>query len=202
MSNYKIPGYLYKTLPYVYISTGVLVIYMVGNAYAIFSGVMLLSAGIAVIYMRRQNKKGTNSSRGNNAYKTKSGYSGSLRLDWGKKYESGNKGIDDQHRKLFDICNQIIDDMYSKRDVRMKLESLLTEVRAHFSAEETLLDTWSHPLAQEHKQIHNQLLVEAQGMLTSLDRNLVTYQEVFGFFAYTLVLKHLVDEDQKFFGEI
>ena len=102
--KYKLPSWLYEALPYVYLASGILVMFVLDNNWGVFSGVVLVLAGATVSIMRLIYRRGPNgeglSNRGNKILEIETLESGSLQLVWNKKYESGNSGIDAQHMEF------------------------------------------------------------------------------------------------------
>ena len=207
--KYLLPGWLYEALPYVYLASGILVMFYLDNIWGMFSGVVLVLVGAAVSIMRifyRRGQNGEGTSEGDNkTMEIETLESGSLQLVWNKKYESGNSGIDMQHKGLFEICNKLLDAIHEKegRGVLMSLtDNLLDHVKSHFSSEEALMESWGHPLTEEHKVAHHALLEKALGLREKLENGNLMYHDVFSFFVNDLVLKHIVEEDRKFFFQV
>ncbi len=207
--TYRYPDWLYNAFPYLYIATGLLVIFTLSNNLGIFSGVVLLSAGAMVFYMRVTYQKDLDergiSNGDNNILEIEILDSGAAQLIWGKNYESGNSSIDEQHRKLFEIGNTLLDaihgeGLYSRMTVLV--DRLLAELKTHFSSEEALLTAWGHPLTETHKEAHQKLLKKAFALREKLKVGRLSYQEVFAFFINELVLQHIIQEDKKFFYQI
>ncbi len=51
------PEWFYKALPYIYLASGVATILVLRNKMAVFSGVMLISAGAIVWFMRTASRR-------------------------------------------------------------------------------------------------------------------------------------------------
>lgn len=51
------PKWLYEVLPYIYVASGLATILVLRNAMAVFSGLMLISAGAVVWFMRLTNRR-------------------------------------------------------------------------------------------------------------------------------------------------
>ena len=207
--KYRLPGWLYEALPYVYLATGALVMFFLNNSWGIFSGAVLLSAGAAVSIMRIRYRKfhgnGGASSVDKKMLEIETLESGSVQLVWSKKYECGNSGIDAQHKGLFELANKLLDAIHDGKGkgVLMNLtDRLLDHVKSHFSSEEALMESWGHTLTEEHKVAHRYLLDKAMDLREKLDNGSLLYHDVFTFFINDLVLRHIVEEDRKFFFQL
>lgn len=69
----------------------------------------------------------------------------------------GYFAIDEQHKELFDIINELHEAIEAKRkkgDIDMGFTFLGNYVKAHFSLEESLMIKKSYPAIEEHKSLH------------------------------------------------
>jgi len=207
--NYPLPGWLYGALPFIYVFIGAYVLLKLDNNLGIFSGAVLILTGLFVFKMRQAARPAARKREvGNDNIKTlkvATGASGSIQLVWRKAYECGNSGIDAQHQGLFEAGNDLIDAIYSRRlqsDVTAMIDILLAHVEAHFTSEETLLATWDHPLTEEHKQAHQHLLERAVRLRDKSIKGELSFPDVLSFFVKDLVLKHILEDDKKFFHQV
>jgi hemerythrin len=82
---------------------------------------------------------------------------------WDEKYATGIELIDNQHKELFSLTNELFRACMSGEE---KLKGIFTEtmgrmvdyVRFHFGAEQVLLQTIKYPDYQEHKKQHDKLI--------------------------------------------
>jgi len=82
-------------------------------------------------------------------------------INWQKKWETGIKTIDDQHKHFVLIINRTyaLDENGKDKKVLGDILNELTEyVRIHFSTEEGYFDDTEYPESDEHKQKHQELL--------------------------------------------
>lgn len=183
--------------------------FVLDNSWGMFSGVVLVLAGATVSLMRLTYRKGPNgkgvSNRGNKILEIETLESGSLQLVWNKKYECGNSGIDAQHMGLFEMGNKLLDAIHSgkgQRELMVLTDRLLDHAKTHFSSEESLMEAWGHPLTEEHKKTHQCLLEKALELRERLENGRLLYHDVLSFFINDLVLRHIIEEDMKFFHQI
>lgn len=133
---------------------------------------------------------------------TETSQAGFFRLEWSQDYECGNRKIDSQHRNLFQLVNTLLTSMISgqdKENCQNLINTLLVEVSSHFSVEEHIIDTL-YPLADDHRQIHKELLEKAELLAQNFHRGQLEFAEVFQFLAIEVVNKHMLNEDRKFFA--
>jgi len=84
-------------------------------------------------------------------------------LIWGPMFEVGVQQIDTQHRKLFDLANELADAVRAGNG-RIPLGKILNELttytQTHFSSEEHLMVQSGYPATAEHKAYHQELITQ------------------------------------------
>lgn len=87
------------------------------------------------------------------------------RIDWSDEYKLGLPAIDADHRELVELCNEFLDAAHSGADLGALaaiFDRMILRTRAHFLAEERMLDRNGYPGFAIHKAEHDRLIVEAQ----------------------------------------
>lgn len=78
-------------------------------------------------------------------------------LPWSNEYSVHSSEIDDQHRKLFRLVNNLDEAVQRGKGPRVlgpTLDSLVEYTQEHFSDEEALLERIHYPALEEHRQEH------------------------------------------------
>ncbi len=91
---------------------------------------------------------------------------------WGENETTGHAGMDHAHKKLVDLINQLADCMEtnkSKEFCSSTLEEFIELTKAHFMAEEHLMERYRYPEAKEHKALHAMLLKDVLAFKASYD---------------------------------
>ncbi len=81
-------------------------------------------------------------------------------LDWCERYSVNSPAMDQQHRKLFDLINQLHDAMKrgeAKAMTARALEELVSYTRTHFAAEERTMAAAAYPDLAAHVAEHRKL---------------------------------------------
>jgi len=81
-------------------------------------------------------------------------------FEWSKEYELDVPQIDDQHRELVKLINDLYDSIkegYSTEAVALTLNRLLQYVEVHFETEERAMQERHYPRYAEHMLIHEAL---------------------------------------------
>ncbi len=82
-------------------------------------------------------------------------------IEWGEKFLTNIKKIDEQHKILVDIINKLHYDIIIKKDASL-FNELLMDLKIytinHFSTEEKLLKKYNYPSEKEHIEEHQKFI--------------------------------------------
>jgi len=81
-------------------------------------------------------------------------------FEWKQEYSVGHPEIDSQHKKLFELANNLFNAMNSgkgKEVLSRTLADLVSYTRMHFATEERLMRTHHYPEYEKHKADHDTL---------------------------------------------
>jgi len=81
---------------------------------------------------------------------------------WQETFATGVRAIDDDHKMLFSIVNNLItavnaDQPVDPRQIESLLEALVTYVDSHFAREEKFLEQFGYPKLDAHRDAHDGL---------------------------------------------
>jgi hemerythrin-like metal-binding protein len=86
------------------------------------------------------------------------------KIEWSPTFELGVPEIDDDHRLLFGLAQEICEAV-EKADAdlcHVRTDALLDALKKHFASEEEFLERAGYPNIDEHKDFHNSLLTKAE----------------------------------------
>ena len=121
---------------------------------------------------------------------------------WSKEYELGNDFVDSQHKRLFDLVNNIGKSCREGEDVIVlcqTLDFLLQYTVQHFSDEEALQLKHNFPEYEHHKKLHDDFEAAVIEKVTvfkekgSTEDLLDTVNEI----VITWLVNHILKEDMK-----
>jgi hemerythrin-like metal-binding protein len=118
-------------------------------------------------------------------------------IKWDVKYSVGNKDMDEQHKALFTMINDFIQQSNSKEAIIM-FDSLLSYIELHFEAEENLLKQINYPSTDEHIAEHEELREKFNVLKTRLDDYNVDIQKKIALFLYNWLAKHILSSDMEY----
>ncbi|MBV5308277.1 diguanylate cyclase [Chromatium okenii] len=130
-----------------------------------------------------------------------------IRLIWRDCFLCGHALIDQQHRQLFNDANQLLDAIFAKEskpmaDVNPLLDQLVHDLMQHFQDEEQVLMVVNYAELGEHAALHRALINQAIELVARFRAGNLAIGELLEFLAQDVVVKHILNEDRKFFGHV
>ncbi len=122
-------------------------------------------------------------------------------FEWNNQLSTGIDKIDDQHKKLVGLVNDLADAMRAgkSRDVIAKvLDELGEYTKSHFGFEEAAFSKYGYPRAEEHAKSHGELIRELAELSRKHEAGAIGISvEVLGFVT-EWVRGHIMSEDQAY----
>ncbi|MDH3979222.1 MAG: bacteriohemerythrin [Gammaproteobacteria bacterium] len=95
-------------------------------------------------------------------------------IEWRDEYSVGIDSIDQQHRKLINLINQLataVDYSTGEEFEREALAELVDYTKTHFSYEEGLMEENGYPDFEAHKAQHNAMIREVDAVLAEYEED-------------------------------
>lgn len=126
-----------------------------------------------------------------------------LRFSWHESYDCGEPTIDQEHRKLFELANALIDAAF-KRGLNpggfdVALNNLLAHVGHHFADEEAILAQHHYAGLEVHAKAHKRLVERALQLRDAAEAGGITIGELVDFLADEVVAQHMLKTDREFY---
>ncbi len=122
-------------------------------------------------------------------------------LTWQDKYSVGIREIDDQHKQLITMINELNDAMLAGKgkDVLMTvLNKLASYCVSQFGTEEKLFATHAYPETADHKDKHHKMTAKVTALIGEVKSGKSTVSiEVMNFLKNWLD-KHIMETDKKY----
>lgn len=125
-----------------------------------------------------------------------------VRLIWHPGFECGHPRIDDQHQSLFAHANALLSALLSNRsgeEVGTLIDTLFHDIVAHFVEEEGIIASVGYPGAQDHAEIHRNLVEKAEALMGHYRSGTLAVGDLFQYLAYDVVARHMLGADREFF---
>jgi hemerythrin len=120
---------------------------------------------------------------------------------WNDTYSVSVKSMDDQHKKLFNLINQLHDAMSAgkgKAIVGTVLDEMLDYTRTHFTAEEKVLEKVAYPGLPEQKKQHKIYVDKIIEMQQKLQGGSLTVSMEASQFLRDWLTNHIMVIDKKY----
>ncbi|MBS4096888.1 MAG: hemerythrin domain-containing protein [Sulfuricella sp.] len=116
---------------------------------------------------------------------------------WHADFSVGNVSLDEQHKGLFELVNEVWN---SRKDCDKKKRQLFKKVldarRKHCEDEERILARNGYPGLEEHRHEHRKLVKQIQKVLDSCDHDAKkSWYDMMTFLMHELLSRHLVGAD-------
>jgi hemerythrin-like metal-binding protein len=121
-------------------------------------------------------------------------------LTWKSEYAIGILRIDEQHRHLVAILNQLHAVMKNgsrKAEVRAVLEELVTYTRFHFASEEKLMHEACYPGVEDHVRKHRAMEARVGEFVREMATNSVTTPPRLLTFLKEWLARHIMETDRE-----
>ncbi len=130
-------------------------------------------------------------------------------IEWSKEYSVGIQEIDEQHKKLFQLANELYNAIvgnHNEAGLKKTFQGLVDYVKEHFSHEEGMMAKVNYPEIEPHQAKHRELITkivnyfkEYQAKVASGADSKHLSKEVLVFLR-NWVLQHIMETDMKYRG--
>jgi hemerythrin-like metal-binding protein len=91
-------------------------------------------------------------------------------LTWKTEYSVGIASMDDEHREMIELINDVyakLGDAPDKGAIESCLETIFTTISLHFALEERIMRDHDYDEFEDHKEDHEELLDEIRDLMDS-----------------------------------
>ena len=122
-------------------------------------------------------------------------------FEWSDSFNTGIQEIDEQHKTLVDLLNQLhfaIRERKGSQACREILDRLAEYTRTHFLLEESLMRLSHYPGFEGHKHQHEELIGQVKALQDKLDTGQAAISFELLHFLQIWLTKHIRESDQRF----
>jgi len=123
------------------------------------------------------------------------------RIKWDDSYSVGVHSLDEQHKKLVAMANQLHEAMSAgkgKEVIEPILNDMLDYTRQHFSAEEKLLEKYNYPGLGDQKREHEAFFKKVTEMQLELKAKNLTLSIEVSQFLRSWITGHILGIDKQY----
>jgi len=136
------------------------------------------------------------------ASEAQNGGGASFNLTWKGKWNSGESVIDEQHRELFRMAGNFIDNqtmLENRENALQNFDVIISHIYNHFQYEESILKKINYSDYLKHKNMHSALLEKGEKIREKTETKKVELSDAFIFLFDEVIVGHLLKEDVEFF---
>lgn len=122
-------------------------------------------------------------------------------FNWDKKYSVNINDLDNQHKGLIAMVNELYEAMQARKgkDALEKiLCALINYTKFHFSLEEKLMKEHQYPELENHKKEHDSLTATVLQLKEQYEKGDITITIKAGNFLKDWLQKHIIGTDKKY----
>ena len=120
---------------------------------------------------------------------------------WEASYSVGIAQIDEQHKKLFRLVNELNDAMQAGKAAEViggVFTALVEYTRTHFAAEERLMSAHAYPDIAGHKKQHEELTKQAEELAAKFKQTGIAPTIQVSAFLRDWLKNHILGTDKKY----
>lgn len=122
-------------------------------------------------------------------------------LEWKDDYSVGIDSIDQQHKKLINLINQLqtaVDYSTGEQFEREALDELVDYTKTHFIYEEGLMRDNDYPDFEPHKAMHEKMIKKVEEVLSEYEQDNDTAMSNAAEFLKDWLIKHINGTDKEY----
>ena len=122
-------------------------------------------------------------------------------VEWKDEYSVGLDSIDQQHKKLLSLINQLqtaVDYSTGEEFEREALDELVDYTKTHFTYEEGLMKDNGYPDFEPHKAKHDEMINEVEAVLAEYEEDHDLAMEHGSEFLKTWLINHINGTDKEY----
>ena len=120
---------------------------------------------------------------------------------WSNEFETGNANVDEQHKELFNLVQQVLDaDAFvnTKENVETVIGFLTNYAVRHFATEETLMIESNYPEYDKHKALHDDFVKDVVAFVNRLkvEGDTISIKDTMNNFVVVWLKEHIMGSDK------
>jgi hemerythrin len=119
---------------------------------------------------------------------------------WMPKYETGNPAVDRQHKRLFELVNELhhgIISGHGRESMGSTLKALASYTLEHFATEEGFMRSAKYENYLRHKEAHDRLAGQVKDLLAQYEAGTMALPGTLSKFLADWLTHHIKEEDME-----
>ncbi len=122
-------------------------------------------------------------------------------ISWNEKYSVGSQIIDDQHKQLINLINELYGLFKSgkaKQSIGKIINKMVTYARIHFETEEKYFKKFNYEFESEHVEEHKQFLSKVAEFQEDYQHDRISLSYEIMIFLKDWLVNHIMRSDKKY----
>lgn len=119
-------------------------------------------------------------------------------INWCPQYSVGVPQMDNQHKKLVDLINNLYIAMRDRKNVDTVMDGVVQYTVRHFKDEETLMASIKYPGLQQHITMHQKVISQVQQLAKRVSKREKGIEKKLLIFLKEWLLNHIVKQDKRY----
>lgn len=122
-------------------------------------------------------------------------------FQWEDEYSIGIRIIDEQHKELVAMLNELYEAMHAgkgREALGRVLAGLIRYTRLHFAAEEQLMRAHEYPDYERHREKHEKMAAKVMELKTAYETEAISSPVQISNFLKNWLAKHILGTDKAF----
>jgi hemerythrin len=122
-------------------------------------------------------------------------------FQWKERYAVGIREIDEQHKELVSLLNELYEAMHAgkgREALGRILTGLMGYTRRHFATEERLMQAHHYPDYPRHKEKHEKMAAKVQALREEYETRQISSPVQISNFLKNWLIKHIQGTDKAF----
>ncbi len=122
-------------------------------------------------------------------------------IKWEEKYSVGVDSMDNQHKKLVQMINDIFDELRgggTHESLLKIIEGLVEYTQVHFKAEEAVFEKFGYAETEEHKKEHEKFIAQVADFQKGFEEGKIPMTMDIITFLKDWLFSHILGTDQKY----
>lgn len=126
-----------------------------------------------------------------------------MKMKWVPDYNTGIDVIDDQHKRILDLINQIdeVSDGANRAQIKQVLDNIMDYTQSHFTFEESLQEEAGYQYRVPHKRVHDLFIKQIEAYRDRFEQGQSIENELNEVLSKWLI-NHIQHDDADYVGAV
>jgi len=119
-------------------------------------------------------------------------------IGWKDVYNIGHEKVDSEHKKLFELANNVANCINDKNEIMKSVKELVKYTKFHFANEEQYMKSINFTYLEDHKKLHKDIVNNLNVILENVNKmDFNEISEVLSSFIKNNIISHILTVDKR-----